>query len=158
MISTTVLLVVASTHAPPPPYAAEISAATADVERVHAVPEPLVRAVIQQESSFNPRAYSKSGAIGLMQVMPFNAPLVGLRERDLWDPAKNILAGVRLLAVLLKYYRGDVISVLVAYNAGPRRPFAPIPRNGETPAYVARVLGFFREYRKVRPMLEAIRR
>jgi hypothetical protein len=50
---------------------------------------------------------------------------------------------VRLLAVLLRHYEGDVISALVAYNARPRRLFAPIPRNGETPAYVWKVLGMF---------------
>jgi len=88
-----------------------------------------------------------------MQVMPFNAPRVGLAERDLLDPAKNILAGVRLLAVLLEHYKGDLISALVAYNARPRKLFAPLPRNGETPAYVARVLGFFAQYSAPSPAL-----
>jgi len=127
-------------------FEAEIAAAVRDVEHVHPVSTALIKAVIQRESRFNPRAISKAGAIGLMQVMPYTAPRVGLTEADLWDPAKNILAGTRLLAVLLRYYRGDLISVLVAYNARPRKIFAPIPRNGETPGYVAAVLRFFEEY------------
>lgn len=124
----------------------EIAAAVRDVEHVHHVPTALIKAVIQQESGFNPKAISRAGAIGLMQVMPYTAPRVGLTEADLWDPAKNILAGARLLAVLLRYYRGDLISALVAYNSRPRRIFAPIPRNGETPGYLAAVLRFFKEY------------
>src|SRR5262249_55056957 len=118
-------------------YDAEIAAAVLDVKSIHYVPPALVRAIIQQESRFNAREVSRSGAIGLMQVMPFNAPRVGIDARDLWEPSQNILAGVRLLAVLLNYYDGDLISALVAYNARPRELFAPIPRNGETPRYVA---------------------
>ena len=98
------------------------------------------------ESAFNPRALSRTGAIGLMQLMPFNASRVGLTQADLWNPRLNILAGVRLLAVLLAHYQGDLISTLVAYNAGPRKPLAPIPQNGETPEYVRRVLTFYVQY------------
>jgi len=127
-------------------YDAEIAAAIADVQSVHYVPIALVKAIIRCESDFNPRAVSKAGAIGLMQVMPFNAARVGLTEPDLWIPAKNILAGVRLIAVLLKYYDGDLISALIAYNARARRLFAPIPRNGETPRYLAAVLRHFLTY------------
>ncbi len=81
-----------------------------------------------------------------MQVMPANARRLGLTTHDLLDPAKNILAGVRLLAVLLRHCRGDVVSALVAYNTRPRPLFAPLPRNGETPAYVWRVLAFYEQY------------
>jgi transposase len=76
----------------------------------------------------------------LMQLMPYTARRVGIADRHLFDPARNILGGVRLLAVLLRHYDGDVVSALVAYNARPRRLLAPIPRNGETPMYVWRVL------------------
>ena len=138
-------------------FEAEIAAAVRDVEHVYPVPNALIKAVIQQESGFNPRAISKAGAIGLMQLMPYTAPRVGLPEADLWDPAKNILAGTRLLAVLLRYYRGDLISVLVAYNARPRKLFAPIPRNGETPRYVAAVLKYYQTYLGARPSIGEIR-
>ena len=127
-------------------YDVAISLAIADVAAIHPIPMALVKGIIRRESNFNPKARSKTGAIGLMQVMPFTAERVGLTEEDLWIPEKNILGGVRLLAVLLKYYQGDVISALTAYNARPRKLFAPVPRNGETPEYIAAVLGFYQEY------------
>ena len=140
---TLLLLAVASSTGG---FDAEIAAAVKDVTHVYAVPVAFVKAVIQQESGFNPRAYSRAGAIGLMQVMSYNAPRVGVRAEELWVPARNILAGTRLLAVLLRHYRGDLISTLVAYNAGPRPLFAPVPNNGETPAYVAAVLRYWRAF------------
>jgi hypothetical protein len=123
-----------------------IQAACDDVRAVWPVPPALVRAVIRRESNFDPRALSPAGAVGLMQVMSFNAPKVGLAVEELAEPRKNVLAGTRLLAVLLKHYEGDLISALSAYNARPRRLFAPLPNNGETPAYVAAVLRFYRAY------------
>ncbi len=124
----------------PVPFEAEIDAALAETAAIYPVPKPLVVGVMSVESGFRPRAVSQAGAKGLMQLMPYTARRVGVAERDLFDPAKNILGGVRLLAVLLRHYDGDVVSALVAYNARPRRLFAPIPRNGETPMYVWRVL------------------
>lgn len=131
--------------AAPAPYEAEIAAAVADVAAVWPVPPRLVRAVIRQESAFNPRAVSAAGAIGLMQVMPQTARKVGVDPKQLQVPAANILAGVRLLAAVLLHYNGDVVSALVAYNAGPRTR-AVVPSNGETPSYVVRILRFWREY------------
>ena len=133
-------------------YDTEIAAAVRDVERVHYVPPAFVRAIIRCESDFNSQAVSSAGAIGLMQVMPFNARRVGINEYDLWKSSQNILAGVRLLAVLLKHYHGDLISALVAYNARPRKPFAPIPRNGQTPRYVAAVLKYYLYYLRLPPL------
>lgn len=129
----------------PIPFEAEIDAALAETSSIYPVPKVLVVAVISVESSFRPRAVSRAGAKGLMQLMPYTARRVGIAERDLFDPRRNILGGVRLLAVLLSHYDGDVISALVAYNARPRRLFAPVPRNGETPTYVWRVLVRARE-------------
>ena len=127
-------------------YAGAIAAAVRDVADLYPVPPALVKAVIRRESAFNPRARSRVGAIGLMQLMPFNARKVGLRESELWDPERNILGGTRLLAALLRYYNGDMVAALAAYNAKPRNPFAPLPRNGETPEYVTMVLRYFDEY------------
>lgn len=143
----TLALVVASS--PPPPdmrYDREIAAAIEDVHDVHHVPAALVKAVITRESSWNPRAVSRAGALGLMQLLPATAAKVGVSREELFDPARNILAGVRLLAVLLRHYRGDVISALTAYNARPRELFAPIPQNGETPGYVRAVLTYYARY------------
>jgi soluble lytic murein transglycosylase-like protein len=127
-------------------YAAAIQAAVRDVADLYPVPPALVKAVIRRESAFNPRARSRVGAIGLMQLMPFNARKVGLRESELWDPERNILGGTRLLAALLRYYNGDMVAALAAYNAKPRNPFAPLPKNGETPEYVTVVLRYYDEY------------
>ena len=139
-MSASLLLAVALSGAPER-YGTEISAAVAEARNVFPVPEALVLAIIRQESGFQPRAVSRAGAIGLMQVLGTNARSLGLRsESDLFEPRLNILAGVRLLASLLRHYQGDVIAALVAYNAGPRPPGAPIPENGETPGYVLAVL------------------
>jgi soluble lytic murein transglycosylase-like protein len=119
---------------------AEIQEAVRDVASVWSIPVALIKGVIRRESDFHPTAHSLAGAIGLMQVMPHNARRLGFSPEALWQPAYNILAGTRLLAVLLRHYRGDVVSALVAYNARPRRPSAPLPTNGETPAYVHAVL------------------
>ncbi|MDP1918899.1 MAG: lytic transglycosylase domain-containing protein [Myxococcales bacterium] len=115
------------------------------------MPASLVRAVIKQESAFRPKALSRCGARGLMQVMPGNALKLGLADEDeLWVPRLNVLAGVRLLAVLLKHYEGDVIASLVAYNSGPKAKFAPVPANGETPEYVLRILRYWRAFESER--------
>jgi soluble lytic murein transglycosylase-like protein len=121
-------------------YAPEIDAAVGDVSPVWNVPPSLVKAIIHRESAFKPRALSRAGAVGLMQVLPRNAARLGVQRTQLWEPGPNVLAGTRLLAVLLRHYRGDVVSALVAYNARPRKLLAPVPENGETAKYVAAVL------------------
>lgn len=129
---------------PPIPYEAEVDAALAETAGIYPVPKALVIAVISVESDFRPRAVSPAGAKGLMQLMPNTACRVGIKESDLFDPGMSIRGGVRLLAVLLRHYEGDVVSTLVAYNAFPRRRLAAIPLNGETPAYIWKVLGALR--------------
>lgn len=128
-------------------FDAEIDAALLATRDAYPVPAPLVRAIIKQESAFRPKALSKCGARGLMQVMPYNATKLGLAHEDeLWVPRLNVLAGVRLLAVLLKHYEGDVIAALVAYNSGPKAKLAPVPANGETPDYVLNILRYWRAF------------
>jgi len=129
-------------------YSAEVRTATESVAAISPVPPALVKAVIHRESDFKPRALSRAGAIGLMQVMPWNARRLGFRPTELWEPRRNIIAGTRLLAVLLRHYRGDVISALVAYNARPRRPLSPLPRNGQTPHYVQGVLASWKAFQR----------
>jgi soluble lytic murein transglycosylase-like protein len=128
------------------PYDREISRAVASVTRVYSVPKALVKAVIAAESSCSRWAVSPAGALGLMQLLPETALMTGIAPGELFDPERNILAGTRFLATLLHHYHGDIVSVLVAYNAGPREPYAPIPENGETPRYVSRVLGYLEEF------------
>jgi soluble lytic murein transglycosylase-like protein len=144
----TIVLALAALLAAGPtvPFEREIDAALAETAEIYPVPKALVVAVISVESGFRPHAVSRAGAKGLMQLMPYTARRVGIAERQLFNPALNILGGVRLLAVLLRHYDGDVISTLVAYNARPRELYAPLPGNGETPGYVYRVLFTARAY------------
>ncbi len=143
----TALSIAAVLAAPTPvPYEAEVDAALAETTGIYPVPKALVIAVISVESDFRPRAVSPAGAKGLMQLMPCTARRVGIEERHLFDPAKNVLGGVRVLAVLLRHYEGDLIAALVAYNARPRKLWSPVPRNGETPAYVWKVLARARQF------------
>jgi hypothetical protein len=146
-------------------YDADISAAVLEVASIWPVPRSFIKAVIQRESAFNPTALSSAGAIGLMQVLPSNAPRLGLAPGALWNPRKNILAGTRLLAVLLRHYQGDVISALVAYNTRARRRLALLPDNSETPSYVRAVLNSWATFERceaqgrgrVKPRRRAVR-
>jgi soluble lytic murein transglycosylase-like protein len=131
----------------------EIDSAIAACRGVYPVPKALVKAVIRAESGFRPDAVSPTGAVGLMQLMPATGRKLGISVAGLRDPEVNVLGGVRLLAVLLRRYQGDVVSALVAYNARPIARFAPIPRNGETPAYVRAVLENLRRYRREERLL-----
>lgn len=82
----------------------------------HHVDPALVRAVIETESGWNPRAVSRRGAGGLMQLIPTTAERYG--ATDLFNPQQNIDAGVRHLKMLLERYNGNLDLALAAYNAG----------------------------------------
>jgi soluble lytic murein transglycosylase-like protein len=107
---------------------------------LNTVSPDLVRALIQAESAFNPRAVSPKGAQGLMQLMPATAAEYGVR--DPFDPADNIRAGVKYLKQLLTSYEGRVELALAAYNAGPgavKKFGGKVPPYKETRNYVARI-------------------
>ena len=114
---------------------------------LHGVDFPLVKAVIRAESAFDPKAVSKKGALGLMQIMPQN--LEAFRVHDPFDPWQNIMGGTRYLKVLIKRFGGQVPLALAAYNAGPRTvdTHRGIPPIAETQAYVERVMKFFYLYK-----------
>lgn len=102
----------------------------------------LVRAVIQVESAFNPRALSNKGAMGLMQLMPATARQFGVRNA--FDPAENVRGGVAYLRQLLDRYDGDERLALAAYNAGPSavdKHGQTVPPYTETRSYVSRIKG-----------------
>ena len=131
------------------------SLAFADVERLIAnacaangADPALVKAIVANESGFDPGATSSAGAQGLMQLMPGTA--AGLGVRDAYDPAQNITGGTRYLGQLLQRFKGDVPAAVAAYNAGP----AAVER-GEMPAetqhYVRSVLDSYASYRAGKP-------
>lgn len=107
----------------------------------------LLRAVIRVESEFDPRAVSKKGAVGLMQIMPETGKRYG--ALDLFDPVENIATGAKYLKDLLALFRGDLSLALAAYNAGENtviRYGNRIPPFMETERYVPKVLAFYRKY------------
>jgi soluble lytic murein transglycosylase-like protein len=107
---------------------------------VQQVSADLVRAVIQIESGFNPRAVSPKGAMGLMQLMPATATEFGVM--DPFEPRQNIRAGVAYLRRLLDRYENNLELALAAYNAGPGavdRYGQRVPPFRETREYVTKV-------------------
>jgi hypothetical protein len=112
----------------------------------------LVRAVIKAESNFNPKAVSRAGARGLMQLMPQTADF--LQVNDSFHPEENIEGGVRYLRYLLNLFHDNLPLALAAYNAGERAVFKyrGIPPYQETQTYVQRVLHYHQKYtRDARP-------
>lgn len=99
----------------------------------------LVRAVIQAESAFNPKARSHKGAMGLMQLMPATAAELGVT--DPYDPSQNIRGGVTYLKTLLLKYSHNEELALAAYNAGPGAvaKYGTVPPYRETRDYIARI-------------------
>jgi soluble lytic murein transglycosylase-like protein len=133
-------------EAPPPAVQAAATTTVAGpyseiIDRVSAeqnVSPKLVRAVIQVESAYNPRARSPKGAMGLMQLMPATARQYAVA--DPYDAASNIEAGIKHLKSLLQ--RLPVALALAAYNAGEGavERFNGIPPYAETRNYVSRIL------------------
>lgn len=112
----------------------------------HAVDPALVRALIHAESHFNPKAKSRVGAQGLMQLMPATAQELGVTNA--FNAQQNIQGGIRYLAQLLTTFRGDVTLATAAYNAGPNavRKYNGVPPYNETKVYVERVGILYRRY------------
>ncbi len=102
--------------------------------------EDFVKAVINQESGFNPNATSHCGAMGLMQLMPSTAQ--GLGVTNAYDAEQNIEGGTKYLKGLMDRFNNDKSLALAAYNAGPNavKKYGGIPPYTETQNYVKSVL------------------
>ena len=113
----------------------------------HGVAFPLLKAIIKAESGFNPRAVSKKGALGLMQLMPQNVQL--LKINDPFDPRENIMGGTRYFKELLNRFKGKLSLSLAAYNAGPNAvdKYRNIPPYKETEDYVEKVLKYYYSFK-----------
>ena len=107
---------------------------------LYQIPVELIRAVIQVESNFDPRAVSPAGAQGLMQLMPFTADR--MMVTDIFDPRQNIMGGTRYLRILANMFNGDIHLTIAGYNAGQGAVirYGGIPPYTETQNYVIRVL------------------
>ena len=111
----------------------------------YSVPESLIRSVIRIESNFDPKAVSKAGAQGLMQLMPNTAKALGVR--DSFNIQQNIFGGVQYLKGLLNRFDGDLKLSLASYNAGVGRVLRAggIPQIKETKEYVRKVLAQYQK-------------
>jgi Transglycosylase SLT domain len=118
----------------------EIEAHIREVAVRYEIPPILVAAIVEAESEFNPRAVSRRGARGLMQLMPGTAS--SLKVNDTFDPYENIEGGVRHLRRLMDRYHGNLPLVLAAYNAGEQAVlvYGGVPPYRETRRYVSRIL------------------
>ena len=111
------------------------------------VDSALIKAIIMAESNYNPKAVSKRGARGLMQLMPKTAEALGVG--DSFDPEHNINAGVRYFRKLLNQFDGDIKLALAAYNAGSRkvRQYRGVPPFRATHRYITKVFQYHQYYK-----------
>jgi hypothetical protein len=109
----------------------------------------IIKAIIMAESGFNPKAVSKVGARGLMQLMPRTARSLGVE--NIFKPAHNIDAGVRYFKYLLDKYDGEIELALAAYNAGSYnvRKYGGVPPFKATKFYINKVLKYYEAYRTI---------
>lgn len=116
----------------------------------YGVDSRLVKAIIKAESDFNPKAVSRKGAMGLMQIMPEN--FRHLQIENPFDPRENIMGGTRYFKYLYDRFDGQLALSLAAYNAGPTAVDnynKSIPPYRETEQYVERVLSYYQNYKRL---------
>src|SRR5256885_14067936 len=117
---------------------------------LYALPEALIRAIIQAESDYDPRVVSCAGAKGLMQLMPDVQ-----REQKVdhvFEPRENILGGTRLLRLNANRFKGDLVLTVAAYHAGPGavEKYHGVPPYETTQKYVQIVLKYYYQFKSRR--------
>ncbi len=119
-----------------------------EAARRHGISKALLKAIIKVESDYNPKAVSRKGAKGLMQIMPENFDVCDIENP--FDPRQNIMGGTRFLKKLLERFGGDLTKAVAAYNAGAGavERCNGIPPFEETRSYVSKVLRLYRRYNR----------
>lgn len=102
-----------------------------------------LKCIAYAESNFRSDATSRSGAMGIMQLMPKTAE--GLGVRDAYDPQQNIMGGAKYISIQLERFDGNMEYALAAYNAGPNRvkEYGGIPPFEETQNYVKKIMNVY---------------
>ena len=137
-----------SAHQSDPSSSTRYDHLIAEASRRYGVNESLLKAIIKAESGFNPRAVSKKGDKGLMQLMPEN--IRAFRLTDPFDPRENIMGGTRYFKRMINRYGGELSLAIAAYNAGPEKvdQYRGVPPYKETENFVKRVLKYYRVFQK----------
>jgi hypothetical protein len=120
-----------------------------EAAELYRIPVPLVRAVIKQESDYDPRVVSSANAKGLMQIMPSVEADMGLTG-DVFDPRGNIFTGTRLLRWLANHLDGDLVLTIASYNAGlgsVAKYGYTVPPYAQTRDYLKKVLDYYYKYK-----------
>lgn len=117
-----------------------------EAAKVHGVDPFLIKSVIKAESDFDPDVVSSKGALGLMQLMPATAKVVGCK--DPFNARHNILGGTNYLRMMIKRFEGNLDYVLAAYNAGPGNvdKYKGVPPFRETKNYIRKVKHYYQQY------------
>jgi len=120
-----------------------------EASKKHGVSFSLLKALIKTESDFDPRAVSRAGAMGLMQIMPEN--IRRLEIKDPFDPKDNVMGGTRYLKQLINRFNGKLHLALAAYNAGPGvvEKYQRIPPFQETENFVKQVMEYYSIFKKI---------
>ncbi len=142
--------------------AATDTSSTVKIANVYGVELELVLAMVRVESNFQPNAISKSGAVGLTQLMSFTGRELGLKvpnyrnprkpsqnaqTDERFNPHKNLEAGVRYLSRMIKRYDGNLALAIAAYNAGPGRVKKDVPLMRQTERHVSKVFNHYYRYK-----------
>jgi len=132
---------------PPPHTTKKFDPFIREASDKHGIEFYLLKALIKVESDFNPTAVSRSGALGLMQIMPDNVEAFNIK--DPFDPWQNIMGGAGYLRQLLQRFDGKLPLALAAYNAGPTvvEQFRRVPPFKETEEYVKKVMTYYNAYK-----------